>query len=220
MSTKTLSLDDAGLRYLLDLTLGETDVLRRLREHTRALPGSNMQIAPEQGQFMRLLVRLLAARRTLEIGVYTGYSSTCVALELPHDGQLLACDINPETSRIAEQYWQQAGVAKRIELVVAPAEHTLMRELEAGNGSRFDFAFIDADKSASDRYYELCLQLLRPGGLIAIDNALWSGRVADPACSDEDTEAIRALNAKVARDDRVFSSLVPIGDGLLLARKN
>jgi predicted O-methyltransferase YrrM len=219
MSPKTLALAESALRYLADLTPSESEVLRNLRERTRNMPGASMQIAPEQGQFMRLLLRLVGARRAIEIGVYTGYSSTCIAMELPREGLLLACDTNAQTTSIATEYWRDAGVVDRIRSAIAPAEQTLMAELEAGNQDTFDFAFIDADKTSYDRYYELCLQLLRPGGLIAVDNALWSGRVAEPNHTDADTQAIRELNAKVARDPRVFFSLVPIGDGLLLARK-
>jgi caffeoyl-CoA O-methyltransferase len=205
--------------YLVNVSVTEPAVLARLRERTRSLPGATMQISPEQGQFMRLLVQLLGARRTIEVGVYTGYSSTCVALELPDDGELLACDKDPETTAIAAEYWREAGVYHKIQLHLGRAEDTLRQLLGKGAASSYDFAFIDADKTSSDTYYEFCLQLLRPGGLIAIDNALWHGRVADLACNDDDTVAIRHLNAKVASDSRVSSSLIPIGDGLLLARK-
>jgi predicted O-methyltransferase YrrM len=220
MSPKTLSLTDAVASYLVDVTVREASVLKALREATQPLPGAGMQIAPEQGQFMRLLVRLLGAKRALEVGVYTGYSSTCVALELPGDGLLVACDVNTETSEIAQRYWKLAGVSEKVRLEIGPAEHTLSQLLNHGESGTFDFAFIDADKGLYDRYYELCLRLIRDGGLIAIDNALWGGRVADAKCLDPDTVAIRNLNAKIARDKRVSSSLVPIGDGLLLVRKN
>ena len=220
MTTRTLSLTDATARYLVDVTVREPPILRELRAQTQSMPGARMQISPEQGQFMRLLVRLMGAKRALEIGVYTGYSSTCVALELPSDGLLVACDINPETSAIAKRYWKLAGVLDRVRLEIGSAQETLTGLLSAGQAGQFDLAFIDADKATYDSYYELCLGLLRPGGLIAVDNALWDGRVADSACVDEDTVAIRNLNSKVAGDPRVTSSLVPIGDGLLLARKN
>lgn len=219
MSTTTISLSDSVIRYLVEQTLREPPLLRELREQTRPLPGAGMQISPEQGQFMRLLVQLLGARRALEIGVFTGYSSTCVALELPSDGELIACDVNAETTNIARQYWALAGVAHKVRLEIGLAELTLHGLLKSGRAGTFDFAFIDADKTGSDRYYELCLKLLRAGGLIAVNNALWNGRVADDACMDADTAAIRQLNAKVTGDRRVHSSLVPIGDGLLLARK-
>jgi caffeoyl-CoA O-methyltransferase len=220
MSPKTLSLTDTLASYLVDVTLREAPILRALRETTQSLPGAGMQIAPEQGQFMRLLVQLVGAKRALEVGVYTGYSSTCVALELPSNGLLVACDINLETSAIAQRYWKVAGVSEKVRLEIGPAEQTLTRLVNDGESGTFDFAFIDADKESYDTYYELCLQLIRVGGLIAIDNALWSGRVADAKCMDSDTVAIRNLNAKVAADKRVSSSLVPIGDGLLLVRKS
>jgi len=220
MSPKTLSLTDTLASYLVDVTLREAPILRALRETTQSLPGAGMQIAPEQGQFMRLLVQLVGAKRALEVGVYTGYSSTCVALELPSNGLLVACDINLETSAIAQRYWKVAGVSEKVRLEIGPAEHTLTQLLNDGESGTFDFAFIDADKESYDTYYELCLQLIRVGGLVAIDNALWGGRVADAKCMDPDTVAIRNLNAKVAADKRVSSSLVPIGDGLLLVRKS
>ena len=220
MSPKTLSLTEALASYLVDVTLREAPILRALREATQSLPGAGMQIAPEQGQFMRLLVQLIGAKRALEVGVYTGYSSTCVALELPRDGLLVACDINAETSAIAQRYWKVAGVSEKVRLEIGPTEHTLTQLVNDGLSGTFDFAFIDADKEMYDAYYELCLQLIRVGGLIALDNALWGGRVADAKCVDPDTLAIRNLNAKVAADKRVSSSLVPIGDGLLLARKS
>jgi predicted O-methyltransferase YrrM len=219
MSPKTIMLTEAVARYLFDVTVSEPAVLRELREETARLPGANMQIAPEQGQFMRLLVELIGATRCLEIGVYTGYSSISVGLGLPADGQLIACDVNAETSSIARRYWQRAGIAPKMRLELRPATETLSELVAAHQAGRFDFAFIDADKESYDAYYELCLTLLRSGGLIAIDNALWDGRVADANAADPSTRAIRALNAKVAADDRVHGSLVPIGDGLLLARK-
>jgi len=219
MSTRTIAITDTLHRYLVDRTLNEPPILADLREETRVLPGAGMQISPEQGQFMRLLVELIGARRCIEIGVFTGYSSTCVALALPEDGTLIACDINSDTTAIARRYWEKAGIANKIRLELRPANETLGALIAQGQGGQFDFAFIDADKGASRDYYEQCLTLLRRGGLVAIDNALWNGRVADPAMKDVDTVAIRELTAKVTRDVRVSSSLVPIGDGLLLARK-
>jgi predicted O-methyltransferase YrrM len=220
MSTKTIALTDTLARYLLDATVTEPTILRALREETQRLPDANLQIAPEQGQLMRLLVELVAARRCLEVGVYTGYSALSVALSLPADGLLVACDVDPVTSAIATRYWDAAGVRHKVQLELAPAAQTLARLLAKGEQDSFDFAFIDADKDAYDVYYELCLSLVRPGGLIALDNMLWCGRVSDPLVNDRDTTAIRALNSKVGRDTRVSCSLVPIGDGLMLARKH
>ena len=177
-----------------------------------------MQIAPEQGQLMALLARLVGARRTIEIGVFTGYSALCVALALPDDGMVLACDIDEATTRIGLPHWEAAGVAHKIDLRLAPALETLDAQLAQGQAGRYDFAFIDADKTAYDAYYERCLQLVRAGGLIAIDNVLWNGAVAQPAQTD-DTAALQALNDKLLRDARIDLSLVPIGDGLTLARK-
>ncbi len=193
--------------------------MRELREETAALPNHNMQIAPEQGQFMAFLVKLLGARRALEVGVFTGYSSLAVALALPEDGRVAACDVSEEFTAVARKYWQKAGVAHKIRLHLAPAAQTLARFLDEGRAGQYDFAFIDADKPNYDTYYEQCLQLIRPGGLIAIDNVLWDGKAADTAVTDPDTQAIRALNQKLRRDERVDLSLVPIGDGLTLLRK-
>jgi predicted O-methyltransferase YrrM len=178
-----------------------------------------MQISPDQGALFSLLVRLIGARHTLEVGTFTGYSALAVASALPEDGRLIACDVSEEWTRIARRYWQEAGVASRIDLRLAPASETLAGLLRDGQAESFDFAFIDADKIAYDAYYELCLQLVRVGGLIAVDNTLWAGRVADPAENDADTTAIRALNRKVIADDRVDACLLTVGDGVLLARK-
>jgi len=219
MSSRTLSLDGRLYDYLLAVSVREPRVLVELREETAQLPGAGMQISPEQGQFMRLLVELLGAQRTLEIGVYTGYSSLCVAQALPEDGQLIACDINAEYTAIARRYWQRAGLEQRIRLELGPALATLDGLIAAGESGRFDFAFIDADKENYQGYYERSLQLLRRGGLIAIDNVLWGGSVADPADQKSTTLAIRALNARLGEDSRVSVSLIPIGDGLFLARK-
>ncbi len=218
MTRQTLPLDDSLYAYLLAHSLREHPELAALREATRTHPRASMQIAPEQGQLMALLVKLLGARRTIEIGVFTGYSALAVALALPDDGRILACDISDEYTRVAREYWQRAGVAHKIELVLAPAAQTLVARLAAGDAGTYDFAFIDADKTGYDGYYEQCLRLLRPGGLIAIDNVLWKGAVARPADSD-DTRALQALNAKLHRDERIDLALVPIGDGLTLARK-
>lgn len=219
MSNQSLALTSDLYRYLLEVSLRESQVLRELREHTLRMPEARMQIAPEQGQFMALLARLLGARRALEIGVFTGYSALCVASVLPPDGRLIACDISPEFTRVAQEYWARAGVAERIDLCLAPAAETLAALLAAGDAGTFDMAFIDADKTGYAGYYEQCLALLRPGGLILVDNVLWNGRVLDAASSDADTRAIQAFNRQVQGDARVDLSLVPIGDGLTLLRK-
>ena len=219
MSTRTTGLSDPLQEYLLRATLREPEVLARLREETARLPPARMQISPEQGQFMRLLAELIGVRRAIEIGVFTDYSSISVALALPDDGRLIACDVSEGWTSVARRYWQLANVAHKIELRLAPALQTLDSLLASGEAGSFDFCFIDADKDRYDDYYERSLQLLRRGGLIAIDNALWGGSVADQSQQDEDTAAIRALNAKVVADPRVSMSLVPIGDGVLLARK-
>ncbi len=197
----------------------EPEILSRLRQETANLPQGGMQISPEQGQFMALLVQLMAAKKTLEVGVFTGYSSLVVALALPADGKIIAADVSEEFTAIARRYWQQAGVADKIDLRLAPGIKTLDQLLADGQAETFDFAFIDADKGNYDGYYERALQLVRPGGLIAIDNVLWSGQVADPQIQDASTQAIRTLNAKLHQDERITLSLVPIGDGLTLALK-
>jgi caffeoyl-CoA O-methyltransferase len=219
MTRRTKALTDEVYDYLLRVSLREPELLRRLREETAGLENANMQIGPEQGQFMALLVELIGARRTLEIGTFTGYSALVVALALPPSGRVVACDVSAEWTAVARRYWKEAGVAKKIDLRLAPARETLEGLLREERRDPFDFAFIDADKANYDAYYELCLRLVRPGGLIALDNVLWSGKVADPSVTDADTEAIRRLNAKLASDERVSLSLVPIGDGLTLARR-
>jgi predicted O-methyltransferase YrrM len=219
MSKQTIGLDSSLYRYFLSVSVEEPEVLRLLREETATHPLSQMQIAPEQGQFMAFLTRLIQARKTLEIGVFTGYSSLVVALSLPGDGQIVACDVDEEFTAIARRYWQQAGVTDKIDLRLAPALDTLTQLLREGEANSFDFAFIDADKSNYDAYYELALQLVRPQGVIAIDNVLWGGKVADQAVQDSRTQAIRDLNQKIHQDPRVFSVIVPIADGLTLAIK-
>jgi predicted O-methyltransferase YrrM len=219
MSRTTLPLDDRLYGYLLSVSLREPDVLRRLREETARHPQAEMQIAPEQGQFMGLLARLVEARKCLEVGVFTGYSALAVALALPFDGRLVACDVSEEYTSIARRYWQEAGVDQLIRLHLGPALGTLDALLGDGEGGTFDFAFIDADKPNYAGYFERTLALLRPGGLVAIDNVLWSGKVADPAVRDPDVDAIRALNEALLTDERIDLSLLPIGDGLTLARK-
>lgn len=219
VSKRTINLDQPLYDYLLEISLREASILKALREETAADPMHNMQIAPEQGQFMALLAKLIDARRYIEVGVFTGYSSLAVALALPDDGEIIACDISEEWTRIARRYWRQAGLEGRIRLHLAPANETLQMLLDAGQGERFDFAFIDADKEGYATYYELLLRLIRPGGLIAVDNVLWGGAVIDPDKNDPDTEAIRQFNRSLLGDARVDISLVPIGDGLTLARK-
>jgi predicted O-methyltransferase YrrM len=219
MSNRSIELSPALYDYLLAHSLRETEVQRQLRAHTAQLPDHNMQIAPEQGQFMAFLARLLGARRALEVGVYTGYSALCVAAALPADGRLVACDLSAEYTAIARDYWQRAGVAERIELRLAPAADTLAALLDGGAAGTFDLAFIDADKTGYAGYYEQCLRLVRSGGLIVVDIVLWNGRVLDAAGADADTRAIQAFNCALHGDDRIDLSLVPIGDGLTLARK-
>jgi caffeoyl-CoA O-methyltransferase len=219
MSRRTLVLTDSLYDYILAHSVREPPLLARLREVTAALPDSNMQISPEQGQFLALLVKLIGARRCIEVGTYTGYSSLAVALALPADGKLVACDINSTTTAIARQFWREAGVESRIELRLQSALKSLDELLAAGGAALFDFAFIDADKTSYRAYYEKLLVLMRPGGLIAVDNTLWSGRVADPIDMDADTAALRAFNDHVHGDRRVDLSLIPVGDGLTLLRK-
>jgi predicted O-methyltransferase YrrM len=206
-------------QYIRSVTLREPEILKRLREETSKLPNAMMQIGPEQGQFMGMLIRLLGAKLTLEVGVFTGYSSTAVALALPDDGRIVACDVSEEYTSMARRYWREAGVEHKIGLRLAPAVETLDGLLAEGKSGAFDFAFIDADKENYDRYYERALKLLRPGGLIAVDNVLWHGKVLDQSVQDADTRAIRALNEKLHHDERVMVSLLPIGDGLTLACK-
>jgi caffeoyl-CoA O-methyltransferase len=219
LSARTLNLTDRLYDYVMAMSLREAPVLARLREETAQQPSAMMQISPDQGQFMALLVELIGARYCLEIGTFTGYSALAVALAQPADGRIITCDINRETTEIAQRYWAQAGVDHKIDLRLAPALETLESLMAEGAAGRFDFAFIDANKEDYDRYYEAVLSLMGPGGLIAIDNVLWGGSVADPDKQDEDTRAIRALNAKLKSDERVSLSLVTIGDGLTLARK-
>ena len=220
MSNRTIQVNDRLYDYMSSISLRETDTQRQLREETAALGGvSRMQISPEQGQFMALLVELTGAQRLLEMGTFTGYSALTCALALPPDGKIVTCDVNPSWTKVAQQAWQEADVAEKIELRLGPGLETLKALLDEGQANSFDMMFIDADKVSYDAYYELGLQLVRPGGLILIDNVLWGGSVADPTDQDEDTVAIRTLNAKLHQDRRVSLSMLPVGDGLTLARR-
>ena len=215
---RQLNIDTALQQYLLAHAVREHAAQRGLREATAGHAFAGMQIGADQGALMAMLVRLIGARRAIEVGVFTGYSALSVALALPDDGHLLACDISAEYTAIGRPFWQQAGVAHKIDLRLAPALQTLDNELAAGAAGTFDFAFIDADKASYDAYYERCLQLLRPGGLVALDNMLWGGSVARQA-TDDDTRALQALNTKLYTDQRVDMVLLPLGDGLSLARR-
>lgn len=220
MSSHTIELTDALHDYLLKVGARESAVAQELRAKTlSATSWHPMQISPEQGAFMALLMRLLAAKRTIEVGTFTGYSALVVAQALPADGKVIACDISDEWTAIGKPFWERAGVAEKIDLRLGPAQETLDSLIADGESGRFDFAFIDADKVNYDAYYERCLTLLRPAGVIGIDNVLWGGRVIDQTAADEDTQAIRALNDKVAADSRVDVAMLPIGDGLTLAQK-
>lgn len=219
MTTQTIGLGDDLSDYMREVSVRERPVLARLRRDTARLENAHLQIAPEQGQFLSLLVELIGARRVLEIGTFTGYSALAMALALPEGGRLVTCDLAEDYTLTARRYWAEAGVTNRIDLRLAPAIQTLDGLIAEGQRGRFDLAFIDADKENYSAYYERCLTLLRPGGLIVADNVLWGGAVIDPDANDVDTQAIRNFNARLADDERVSVSLVPIGDGLFLARK-
>ena len=219
MSGRSWALTPQTQAYLRDNSLREPDVMRRLREATAAMPEGRMQISPEQGQFMTLLVEMLGARQTIEVGTFTGYSALAVARALPTGGRVVACDVNPTYVDIGRPYWSEAGVADRIEVRIGEALNTLAALRANGGDEQFDFAFIDADKDNYSAYYEFCLALVRPGGVVAIDNVLWGGAVADPNNTTASTQAIRRLNAAIHADERVTVSMIPIGDGLYLARK-
>ncbi len=218
MGKKTLPLDDKLYDYLLSVSLRETPLLKKLREETDRLEAAKMQISADQGQFMALLLKMLNATRVIEIGTFTGYSAMVMAQALPDDGEIICCDTSVEWTDIARRYWEKAGIEKKIDLRLAPALETLDSLVADGKSYSFDFAFIDADKINISNYFERCLQLIRPGGLIAVDNVLWGGAVADSANQETDTVAIRNFNQQLVNDGRVDLSLVPIGDGLTLAR--
>ena len=220
MSSSVLPYSIELRNYLWEKGLDENPVLKRLREETENHPFALMQICPEQGALMANLVRLISAKKAIEVGTFTGYSALAVALALPKNGYLLACDISEEFTSIGKPYWEEAGVSENIDLQIAPAIETLKSKIEDGESNTYDFAFIDADKINYLKYYELCLDLIRPGGVIAIDNVLWGGSVIDSARTDDDTKAIREINDFIASDKRVNISMIPVGDGVTLAVKN
>ncbi|WP_462379304.1 class I SAM-dependent methyltransferase [Pseudomonas sp. Marseille-QA0892] len=219
MTTRTVQLDDALHQYLLDVSLREPPLLAQLRKETASLPRSHWQIAPEQGQFMSLLVRITGARRLLEVGTFTGYSALCLASAMPRDGSLICCDLPGDYHDIAQRYWRDAGVDEQINLRTGPALETLEALLKAGQDERFDLMFIDADKANYPAYLEMGLALVRPGGLLLFDNTLWSGRVLEEAPASADTRAVQQLNRSLKDDPRIDLSMLPIGDGLTLCRK-
>ena len=219
MSNRTINLDDRLFNYLVQQSLIEPEIPCQVRQETALRNMAVMQISPEQGQFMAMLMKIIGVRRAIEVGVFTGYSSLSMALAMPNDAEIIACDINREWTSVARRYWQEAGVEHKISLYLRPALETLDELLLDGQAELFDFAFIDADKTNYCDYYEKCLRLIRPGGVIAIDNVLWDGAVADENQTDDDTVAIRQLNDMIFRDERVDISLIPIGDGLTLARR-
>ena len=219
MSSKSIGLSDDLHEYMLAVSHRESAVMERLRAETADHPKSEMQIAPEQAQFLQFLLRLIGARRTIEVGVFTGYSALATAEVLPPTGEVVACDVSEEYTQVARQYWQEAGVDDQIDLRIAPAEETLDALLDEGQAGTFDFSFIDADKEAYDTYYEQSLRLLRPGGVIALDNVFRDGRVTDPDIEDESVRAIQALNEKLHHDERVDLTMLPLADGVTLAMK-
>ena len=219
MSTGSIGLSDSLHQYLVSVSVPPDPLWERLRDETKQTVGFNMQISPEQAQFMGFVLRMANVTKAIEIGTFTGYSALAIARALPTDGQLVACDVNTEWTSIAERYWIEAGVGNKIDLKIAPAVDTLETMITNGESGTYGFAFIDADKANYTNYYEACFELLYPGGIIAIDNTLWGGSVADLTKQDEDTQAIRHVNQRIFDDDRVDSTLIPIGDGLHLARK-
>ncbi len=219
MTNRTYQLGEDLHRHLVETTVRDRDVLQRLRARTATMAEADMQIAPEQGQFMQFLIKAIGARRCLEVGTFTGYSALVVALALPEDGRLIACDVSDEYTSVGRPFWQEAGVAHKIDLRLGPGMDSLRALLDDGQANSFDFAFIDADKPNYPHYYDLCVELVRPGGVIGIDNTLWGGRIADTTRQDESTKVIRSLNERIRNDQRVEMSLVPIGDGLMLACK-
>jgi caffeoyl-CoA O-methyltransferase len=219
LSNRTLSIDDRIYEYLCAVSINESELLQQLRKETAKLEYSVMQISPEQGQFMSLLIKLMAATRAIEIGTFTGYSSICIASAMPDNGELVCCDISPQWTDVAQKYWSLAGLENKIDLFIQPAQQTLQMLLDDGAEESFDFIFIDADKQNYIMYYEMALQLLRKGGLIAVDNTLWSGAVADPENTEAGTRAIRRFNEMLKVDYRVSQSLLTIGDGLTLILK-
>ena len=219
MSTHTIDIVDRLYAYMLDISLREPDVLRRLRDETAKHPMAIMQISPEQGQLMQMLVRMLDAKNCIEVGVFTGYSSLVVVLALPADGRIVACDISEDYTAVGEPFWKDDGVRGKIDLRIAPATETLDAMITAGETGDYDFAFIDADKPGYPEYFERCLSLLRVGGVIAVDNIFMDGNAADPDTTSENAQAMRKFNAMLKDDTRVELSLIPIGDGLTLARK-
>jgi predicted O-methyltransferase YrrM len=219
MTRKNINLTDELQDYLLSVSLKETDIQRELREYTANHKMAMMQIAPDQGQFMALLIRLMQAKNIIEVGVFTGYSTLCMAMALPPDGHIIACDINKEYTSIAKKYWQMAGVTDKIKIVLAPAIQTLDGLIKKGYPGKYDFVFIDADKPEYPDYFERALSLLRPGGLIVVDNVLWYGKPANPDETDRDTQAIRQFNQQLFNDSRVIISMLPVADGLTLALK-
>lgn len=219
MANKTIGISDELAAYVVEVGTREPEVLARLREETASIPQHGMQIAPEEGAFLAMLVELMGARRCIEIGTFTGYSSTAVALALPDDGKLVCCDVSEDWTSMARKYWSEAGVSDKIDLRIAPAADTLDKLLADGQEATYDFAFVDADKTGYDGYYERLLRLVRPGGLIAFDNTLWDGKVLDQSAQDEDTRALQALNLKLAGDERIALCLLPVADGVTLARR-
>jgi predicted O-methyltransferase YrrM len=219
MSRTTIQIDEALNDYLRDISVRETEVMTDLRERTAEMEAANMQISSEQGALMTLLVELMGVGRAVEIGTFTGYSALCIARAMPDDGELICCDVDEEWTSIAQDYWKEAGLDDRIRLELRPALETLEALIDDGEAEGFDFAFVDADKENYVDYYDRCMTLVRPGGLLAFDNVLWGGSVVDPEDDDASTRAIRRLNETIADDPRVTPSMVPIGDGLLLARK-